>query len=176
MNPPSTRAGIVALVVLAWAAGPATAQGRLTPNTLVRDAQAPAPAATLADAAWLAGSWRAEALGGIAEETWAPPSGGSMLGMFKLLHGGEVSFYEIFALVEQGGTLVLKLKHFDAQLRGWEEREEVVEFPLVRLGADTLWLEGLTFAREGPDRLIVHLAMGKGDAVREETFGYRRVR
>ena len=33
---------------------------------------------------WMVGHWQGEAFGGVCEEIWSPPSGGSMTGTFKL--------------------------------------------------------------------------------------------
>jgi len=37
------------------------------------------PEMQLADVAWIAGHWKGEAFGGIAEEVWTPPMGESMM-------------------------------------------------------------------------------------------------
>jgi hypothetical protein len=77
--------------------------------------------------------------------------------------------------VEEGGSLVLKLKHFDPALSGWEGRDEFVSFGLVAFDDDTLWFDGLTMARTGPDALTVWVAMeGRDGGVSEGAFAYRR--
>lgn len=145
-------------------------------HTLAATADTERPRASLQDVAWMVGHWRGEALGGISEEIWAPPLGGSMMGVYKLVRDGEIVFYEIMVLAEEEGTLVLRLKHFDPGLIGWEEREEVVEFPLVRLGSEEAFYDGMTFRRLGPDTLEAYVAIGNGDGgLREERFLYRRV-
>ena len=58
------------------------------------------PRATLEDVEWLAGSWTGSAFGERFEEVWNPPSAGSMVGLFKLYDGDEVSFYEILLIIE----------------------------------------------------------------------------
>jgi hypothetical protein len=77
--------------------------------------------ATLSDFAWLAGHWTGPGLAGAAEETWTGPAGGSMLGMYRLVREGKVVFYEILTLTEKDGSVVLRLKHFNPDLTGWEE-------------------------------------------------------
>jgi hypothetical protein len=72
------------------------------------------PAATLADAHWLVGSWTGTAFGQQFDETWNPPSAGTMVGTFKLYDDSGVSLYEILFLNEEEGTLSLKVKHFNA--------------------------------------------------------------
>ena len=39
---------------------------------------------------WIAGTWHGEAFGGITEEIWSEPSGGSMMATFKLINDGKV--------------------------------------------------------------------------------------
>ena len=152
-----------------------SAQGQLTENTKQLDEGATGPAAKVTDFAWLAGHWQAEALGGTVEEIWSGPSAGTMVGMFRLVKDGKVGFYEIFTLTEEGSTVLLRLKHFDPDLSGWEERDETVDFPLVALTEDTAWFEGLTYQRLGPDEMQVYLAMRTKDGVREVPFSWKRV-
>lgn len=169
---PAVRALLLAALL---AASPTLAQTPLTEHTVAADPDRPAPAATLADAAWIEGHWVGRALGGEVEEVWLPAAGGQMPGMFRLVSGGEVSFYELFALVEEDGSLVLKLKHFDRELAGWEGRDEYVTFGLVDLDDTTLWFDGLTMRRTGADELTVWVAMEARDgSVSEGEFAYRR--
>lgn len=153
----------------------AAAQSALTANTLKRDAAAPPPRAALADMTWLAGHWRGPSLGGISEEVWAAPLGGSMMGSYKLVRGDSVIFYEILTLVQRGPTLELRLKHFDRELQGWEEKGEVVSFPLVRMAPDAAYFEGMTLRRVSDDRLHVFVAMRTRDGMEEAEFPYTRV-
>lgn len=163
------------LLATALPAGDAVAQTPLTENTLTADEGAPPPAATLANAAWLEGHWVGTGLGAAAEEIWLAPAGGAMPGMFRLLDGDEVGFYELWALVEEDGTLVLRLKHFDAGMAGWEEKDEMVVFRLVDHDATTLWFDGLTMKRSGPDEMRVWVAMRSRDGTAGEgEFIYRR--
>ena len=71
------------------------------------------PPAKIQDVDWIQGHWKGEAFGGIAEEIWSPPEGETMMFVFRLLHEGKVSFYEIGHIKEIGGTLLMQLKHFD---------------------------------------------------------------
>lgn len=152
------------------------AQDLETPHTL--KPSGPGPAARIDQAAWLAGRWQAEALGGECEEVWTPPRNGAMLGMFRLHKDGKVAFQEIINLVEENGSLVMRLKHFHADLKGWEEKNDTVEFPLVRVEPNRLWFGGMTLERTSADSITVHLAIrmrGKAEP-HEEKFVYRRVR
>ena len=90
-----------------------------------------------ADAAWLQGHWKGEAFGGVAEEFWSPPTENSMVFVFRLVNGDSVSFYEIGHIIEKEETILMQLKHFDGNLRGWEKKDETVDFKLVRIEDDT---------------------------------------
>ena len=151
---------------------------RLTPHTLKLPPGAPSAPATLADMTWLAGRWTGTGLGGVTEESWSAPAAGAMMGMFRMLKGEQVIFYEFLTLVEHEGSLLLKLKHFNADLTGWEEKADYVTFRLVTQDATGAYFEGLTFRRPDPDRLEVFLALRDRTAgtVREEKFVMRRMR
>ncbi len=107
---------------------PCTAQ-----NTVKFPENGNSPAANLNDISWIAGHWKGEAFGGITEEIWSPPLGDSMMFVFKLVNDGKVSFYETGYIKQVGKTLILQLKHFHGDLRGWEEKDETVDFKLVKI-------------------------------------------
>lgn len=75
---------------------------------------AAAPAATIADAAWIAGRWVGAGLGGQIEETWAPAAGGQMVGHFQLVKDGKPALYELMMLDAAPTGLRLRVKHFNA--------------------------------------------------------------
>ncbi len=145
-----------------------------TEHTLVLE-EGERPPASIADVAWLAGSWQGEGFGGTIEEVWSDPSAGSMMGMFKLMHNGEPSMYELELIVEELDTLVLKVKHFEADFAAWEDKNEFLSFPLVKLTDGAAYFEGLTFIRVGADKLDVYLAAKKGDEFVERHIGYDRI-
>jgi hypothetical protein len=149
------------------------AQTGQTPNTLA--VSGPPPKATLEDVRWLVGRWTGTGLGGVSEEIWAEAAGGAMMGMYRLVVDGKVSFYELMNLVEVNGSLVLKLKHFNADLTAWEEKDRFVSFSLVKLTATEVWFSGLTFRRVGDDGLRIFLALRSADGtIREEEFKMQR--
>ena len=130
------------------------------------------------DIAWFAGRWVGSGLGGETEETWSAPAGGAMMGMFRLVKGGTVVFYEFLTLVEREGSLLLKLKHFNADLTGWEEKGAFVTFRLIETTPAELRFDGLTFRRIAPDRVDIFLALRnrQDGTVREEAFSMIRTR
>jgi hypothetical protein len=154
--------------------GVAVAQSPRTEHTFKLDDPEVRPAATLEDVAWLAGSWEGEAFGMSFEEVWNPPSAGSMVGLFKVLQGDEVSLYEIMLLVEEEGSLSLKVKHFNADFTAWEDKEEYVTFRFIKAGDNEIHFSGISFYRLSDDEMHGYLVMKNGDEIREEKLVYRR--
>ncbi len=134
-----------------------------------------APTVGVESLAWMAGRWTCEALGGQAEDLWAPPAGGQMAGLFRLVKAEGPSFYEIMLMLMVDGRLTLRLKHFDAELRGWEEKDATVDFPLVDHEHDTWYFDGLTIERTGEDGMTMHLQVGGGGGEHIVEFTYERV-
>jgi hypothetical protein len=115
-----------------------------------------------------------EAAGGKTEEIWADPAAHAMSGMFRLIKGDKVIFYELMVVSEEQGSLVFRLKHFNADMTGWEEKNEVQAFPLVARKDGALQFQGMSFHPVG-DRLTVYLAIEHKDKPLEEAvFTYRR--
>lgn len=95
-------------------------------NTLQFPENGTAPKATLNQAAWISGHWKGEAFGDITEEIWSSPLGKSMFFSFKLVAEGEDVFYEFRGIRELDVTLLLQLKHFGKDFKGWEEKDETI--------------------------------------------------
>ena len=170
------RRPVLLSLVLCVAAGTAAAQTQRTQHTYALDNPDERPAATLDDVAWLVGSWDGEAFGGRFEEVWNPPSAGSMVGMFKTLEGDEVGFYELLLLVEEEGSLSLKVKHFSREFVAWEDKEDFVDFRFIRAEPDALHFSGISFYRMSDDEIHGYIAMRRGDEIYEEKLIYRRRR
>lgn len=147
---------------------------RVTPNVMSLEPDGESPAAGIEDVAWIAGSWRAESLGGVAEEVWSPPGGGTMMGMFRLIKDGRLTFYELLSMSELGRSLILRLKHFNADLTGWEGKDEAVVFPLVKLGENEAFFDGMTFRAADDELHVFVLSSGKDGGANELSFRYAR--
>ena len=158
------------VVIVSPAAAQAPDAARQTPNTLQAPAEGAGPKATLADAAWLIGAWSGTGLGGVSEETWSAPAAGAMMGMYRLIVNGRVTFYEFMNLAEEKGTLTLRLKHFNADMTAWEEKDRFVTFRLARVTPSELAFGGLTFRKVGDNTLNIFLALRDATGVREEAF------
>jgi hypothetical protein len=122
---------------------------------------------------WLTGYWRGTGLGGQCDELWMPATDSSMAGVFRLEKGGKIIFSEYMVIQEEGGSLVLRLKHFNRDLTPWEEVEKWTTFRLVRISGKTAWFSGLTYHREG-DQLRILLSMRSGEKTRTEEFRFEK--
>ena len=58
-------------------------------------------------------------------------NGGQILGQFIQTNAKDVQFSELVSIAEKDGSLELRLKHFKSDLTGWENKDEIVRFPLV---------------------------------------------
>ena len=134
------------------------------------------PPANLSDVAWIAGHWQGEAFGGTAEEIWSAPLGNSMMFVFRLVNDGMVSFYESGHIQQLDDSLILQLKHFDGNLMGWEERDETIDFKLVKLEPNKVFFEGLTMEKISDDQMNVWVLIEEHGSSEEILFAYERVK
>lgn len=127
------------------------------------------PPATLAQMDWLIGQWSGEGIGGApAHESWLPPTGPTMVGTFvQQTAQGEIQFSEILYLMEEDDTLVLRLKHFNADLTGWEEKDDMLTFRLVATEPCAAYFHALTLRCADPEKpgegLVAAVRMREGN-------------
>ena len=99
-----------------------------------------------------------------------------MMGMYRLVRDENPAFYEFMMLADEKDSLVLRLKHFNPNLTGWEEKDKTVDFPFVTKTNGTVYFEGITYRAEGPDAVTCFLALKQKDgSIREEEFHYKRI-
>jgi hypothetical protein len=132
------------------------------------------PKATLAEITWMEGHWKGEAFGGITEEIWSPPLGGSMMFSFKLVVDGSVNFYELGHIREFNETLVFELKHFAGDLKGWEEKEEVQRFKFIKTAGNRLYFDGFTFENVSDSEINIYGLIHQDGEAEEVRFNYRK--
>lgn len=168
-----TASGLV-LSTLLFAGVLAGAAEPRTENTFELSDGEERPAATLADAAFLVGLWSGTAFGEKMEESWSAPTGGSMVGTFKLFDGDDPAMYELMLLTVEDGTLNLKVKHFNADFTAWEDKPDYVNFKLVKLSANELHFGGISFYKRDDDHLDGYIVMRNKDGVSEQHMAYER--
>ena len=91
---------------------------------------------SLADLAWLEGTWRgagANAAGDttIDEEHWGAAIGESRLGWFRAVRGEAVRFYEFQVMRTEPLGVKLFIKHYSRDLSGWEPRDSSTVYALT---------------------------------------------
>lgn len=135
------------------------------------------PSATLEQVDWLVGQWAGPGIQGApAMESWLPPMAGTMVGTFVQETGeGGIMFTEHMYLTEQDGSLVVKLKHFNADLTSWEDKEGMVTFRLLAVEDCAAYFHGLTLRCDGEDGLLAAVRMkSAGDNIRELVFRFTK--
>ncbi|MGC1631848.1 MAG: DUF6265 family protein [Gelidibacter sp.] len=124
---------------------------------------------------WISGNWKGEAFGGQTEENWSEPSGGSMMASFKLIADGKVVFYEIEIIREVENTLVLQLKHFGNDLKGWEEKDQTIDFPLKEITENKVVFEGMTFEKITTNEMNIYVDIRQENGSLETVkFNYKK--
>lgn len=151
------------------------AQEPLTPNTRKLATGQNGAALALTELRWLTGTWQGQGLGGFSEEIYSEPRAGSMLGMYRLIVDDRPVFYELITIEQRDQTVVMKLKHFQPDLVGWEEKDQSVSFPFIAREGNRYYFQGLTLERQGDDELRIFVALAQKEGPpQEETFVHRR--
>ena len=137
------------VALLASVAGPLGAQ-----ETRIGEKGFESPPASLDQIDWLIGQWSGQGIEGApALESWLPPMGGTMVGTFVQENkDGAIMFSEHMYIVSDGGTLALKLKHFNADLTGWEEKDKMLTFRLVAIEPCAAYFNALTLRCADPEK------------------------
>ena len=128
----------------------------------------------LENIAWISGTWYGEAFGGQTEEIWSEPSAGSMMATFKLINDGKVTFYEIEIIREVENSLILQLKHFGSDLKGWETKDETVDFPLKEITTTKVVFEGMTFEKVSDKEMNIYVDIENNGSVETVKFNYTK--
>lgn len=123
------------------------------------------------DYQWLAGHWTGDGFGGVSDEVWSLPANGKMMGMYRNLQDGKVVFYEFITLDETG----MKLKHFEPDMKAWEDKEDFVHFELIEATPDKLSFKGLIFEKKSDNEMEISLRLKRGETVETEVFHMKRI-
>ena len=134
----------------------------------------PRPVAEVGELSWLAGSWSGEGIAGPAREVYSPPTVGVIVGHFIQQRKEDIWFYELIAIRPDDTSITYCLRHFNADLTAWEEKNEVRCFPLIARERDAWYFDGLTVRREGDDAMVVAVRVSTGENTKEYVFRYNR--
>ena len=77
-------------------------------------------------------------------------------------------------LVEEEGSLSLKVKHFNPDFTAWETKEDYVTFRYIMSDDDAVHFSGISFYRVDDDTMHAYLVMRSGEEIREEELVYQR--
>lgn len=132
---------------------------------------------SLTELSWIAGEWLGDEGDTRIQEIWSQPDGGAMIGMFRLVQNDQPVFYEFMAIELTDGGPVMKIKHFNPDFVGWEEKQESVVLELKELTSRKAVFEAerdgnpefLTYERTG-DALVLTLEKPAKDSRSEFRF------
>ncbi|MFV1883224.1 MAG: DUF6265 family protein [Balneola sp.] len=124
------------------------------------------------DYQWLAGTWTGDSFGGISEESWSLPVDGTMMGMYRNYRDGKIVFYEFILLDETG----MRLKHFNPDLTSWEEKNDMVHFPMISFSKTKIEMEGLIFELTSENQIRIQLQITQNDETHTEIISMKRVK
>jgi len=82
------------------------------------------------------------------------------MGMFRFTdENGDVQFLEFWVLDASG----MKLKHFDPEFVGWEEKDDFVNFEMIKSEPNKVTMKGLIYERTPENTLKIALDMQQDD-------------
>jgi hypothetical protein len=97
-----------------------------------------------------------------------------MMASFKLINDGKVTFYEIEIIREVDNTLILQLKHFGPNLKGWETKYETVDFPLKEITENKVVFEGMAFDKISKSEMNVYADIKDKGLIETVKFNYKK--
>jgi hypothetical protein len=112
------RARVAVAIVVGMAAATATADAQ----SIASAAGSSVARATTADFTWLVGRWEGRMTGGagVADVVFAPPAGGLITGMMRLVDRDKVLVVELISLVDAPSGVELRFRHFSSSLEAYE--------------------------------------------------------
>ena len=135
-------------------AGPAIVAGLLVATAVAgeeasSDAKETAVAGSVADLAWMTGTWSGPLGGGnVLEENWTVPKAGSIQSLVRQTGPNGTGMVELIVIEEEEGTLRLRLQQWDPGLKPRTPEPSVMT--LEEMGENTVAFraeEGAMFAK-----------------------------
>ena len=147
-------------------------QSMLAQNTIRLESGQSSPSATLQDVKWISGNWVANSPLGYSEENWGVPSGNTMMFCFKMMRNNTVFFYELGHIEQKDHTIVLKIRHFNAELQPINQSIQE-EFKLVKIEKNKVWFEGITYEKSANG---MNVYVFEEDAKKELKFEFKKAK
>lgn len=134
-------------------------------------------AGNIEDLSWLAGHWKGEAFGGVAEEFWSQANDKVMMGMFRLFSDGKLAFSE-FEQIDGRDTLMFLVKHFNPDFKGWEDKDKFIHFKFRSGNRNETNFYGLSLIRidENTCKHVILLRDKETGEAKEEEIIYQRIK
>jgi hypothetical protein len=155
----------------------AHAQAKITEH-VYRNGPGVVPAkAVITDFARMIGYWKGQGLGGVCEELWMPEAGGLLHGSFRMATKGKLSFSEFMTItIDSTGHAILKVKHFNPDFTGWEEKDKSEDFLYLKQDGNAIYFSGMTYLFEADNRLIIFVTFKSRDGkYGEQKFSFTKV-
>ena len=81
-------------------------------------------------------------------------------------------FYELGHIIEKDKTLLLQLKHFDGELKGWEKSEVSQSFRLVKVTPTHVYFDKFTFEKISDNEINIYVVFE--DSGKEMKFNFKK--
>jgi hypothetical protein len=138
---------------------------------------------TLEEVRFMSGHWLGSDGSSEIEEQWSEPSNGTMIGMYREMSAGKTTFYEFLAIAQEETGVVMRMKHFDANLVGWEEKDRSVVFDVASTSKDEAIIVSrdqtkpirLAYRRTSQTELTATLIRERDGKTLHDEFHYRLV-
>lgn len=130
---------------------------------------------------WLHGNWKGQQGQDQFEEHWSLIGGGTLMAMFRWLKNHQVWFYEFITIEQAGEYVMMRIKHFYPGMKGWEEKNEAVDFLLVQLqNREAVFLQvnkpdqWLVYHMQAEDKLVSYFYNDVEAVESEDIFTFLR--
>ena len=121
--------------------------------------QIPVKNAVLSQLHWMTGKWQDTSTNGYVEEHWSEMKSNSMMGMFRWIQKEEIFIYELMMFSVENSEIHLKIRHFDKNFIGWEEKDNPRDFAVVDLSPTHIVLMNT----ENPENGWMRYSFEKGE-------------
>ena len=83
-------------------------------------------------------------------------------------------FYELGGIRQVEETLLLQLKHFGNDFKGWEEKDETVDFKLVKIENNKVYFDQFTFEKVSENEMNLYVVIEENGTSEEVKFNYKK--
>lgn len=106
---------------------------------------------------WLEGNWKSKGKKISIQESWTRNGAHSMMCVASIYESNSIILFEICTITEENGSLILRIRHFDAGLQAWEEKDKPLEKQLIKAAKNRIYFDGYTFEKTGKDQMTLFI-------------------